>query len=151
MSEITETLSAIAYGEGPVLETLADMNLDTLERSGLDERTYIMVRIAALMAMDASPTSYYLNVAAAVDVIDQADLQGILVALAPVVGSARIASAASNVLDVFIAEADGYDLEEATEADGYLGVLVEEPAPGRCEVRAEEEGPADEGRRLETV
>jgi hypothetical protein len=42
MSEMRpeDQLGALAQGDAPVLETLAQMHLDTLERSGLDERTY---------------------------------------------------------------------------------------------------------------
>jgi hypothetical protein len=106
MSETIETISAIAYGDAPVLETLAQMNLDTLDRSGLDERTYMMVRIAGLVAMDAPPVSYAINLGASADTLELEDLQGILVTLAPVVGSARIASAAASILDVFLVEDD---------------------------------------------
>ena len=153
MTETTQTLSAIAYGEAAVLETLADMNLDTSELSGLDEKTYMMVRIAGLVAMDAPPASYIINVDAAVDVLEPGDLQGILVALAPVVGSARIASAALNILDVFMAEADAGEMEEAAdEAEPDLSMLVEESAPKHAPMQDEDEEYADDDEReLETV
>jgi alkylhydroperoxidase/carboxymuconolactone decarboxylase family protein YurZ len=82
-----------------VLETLAEMHLDTFERSGLDAKTYFLVRLAALVAMDAAPASYLLALATA----DQAgvgaeDVKGALAAIAPIVGSARVVSAASNTL-----------------------------------------------------
>ena len=55
------TLSSIALGETPVLERLIEMNLDLLASLGLDEKTYFMVRLAALAAMDAAPVSYEMN------------------------------------------------------------------------------------------
>jgi alkylhydroperoxidase/carboxymuconolactone decarboxylase family protein YurZ len=93
------TLDAIAQGDLPVLEQLVQMHLDTLERSGLDARTYHLVRLAALVAMDSAPVSYLMNLAAAREAgLTAADAQGVCTAVAPIVGSARVASAAGNVL-----------------------------------------------------
>lgn len=90
---------AIAHGDLPVLEELAQMHIDTLPNSGLDERTYHLVRLAALVAMDAAPVSYMVNLAAARDAgLTAADGQGVCTAIAPIVGSARVVSAAGNVL-----------------------------------------------------
>src|SRR5689334_23154979 len=92
-------LNALAEGDAPVLETLAQMTMDTLERSGLDVKTYMLVRIAALVGMDAAPASYLMNLAVGSDVgVSVRDIQGTLVAVAPVVGSARVVSAAGNML-----------------------------------------------------
>jgi hypothetical protein len=132
MSETVETMNAIAYGEAPVLETLTAMNLDTLERSGLDLKTYMMVRIAGLVAMDAPPVSYAINAEAAIDVLELEDLQAVLVALAPVVGSARIASAAASILDVFFEDDEIDELDDDAEdleivaLDGETEIVVVE-------------------------
>lgn len=107
-----ETLSGVAEGSAPVLEQLAEMHLNTLERSGLDETTYHLVRLAALVAMDAAPVSYLINLGVAAEAgvtLEQA--QGTLVAIAPVVGGARIASAAGKLLRA-------YGLAEALEDEG---------------------------------
>ena len=94
-----QNLGALAQGEAPVLETLAAMTLDTFERSGLDEQTYLLVRIAALVAMDAAPVSYLMNVGVADELgVPIEKVQGTIVAIAPVVGSARVVSAASKML-----------------------------------------------------
>jgi alkylhydroperoxidase/carboxymuconolactone decarboxylase family protein YurZ len=93
------TLDAIAHGDSPVFEELVQMHLDTLERSGLDERTYHLVRLAALVAMDSAPVSYLMNLTAARETgLTAADAQGVCTAIAPIIGSARVASAAGNVL-----------------------------------------------------
>lgn len=106
-----EKLSNVARGSAPVLEQLAAMTLDTLDNSGLDEQTYHMVRLAALVSSDAAPVSYLVNMGAAAEAgvtLEQA--QGVLVAIAPVVGSARIASAAGKLLRAYgIASAAGED------------------------------------------
>jgi 4-carboxymuconolactone decarboxylase len=96
-----QTLGSVARGETPVLEQLAAMTLDTLERSGLSLETYLLVRLAALVALDAPPASYILALEAAGEVgVTPQDVQGVLVTIAPVVGTARVVSAASKMLAV---------------------------------------------------
>jgi alkylhydroperoxidase/carboxymuconolactone decarboxylase family protein YurZ len=97
-----QQLTNVARGSAPVLEQLAAMNLDTLENSGLQEATYHLVRLAALVAADAAPVSYLVNMGPAADAgvtLEQA--QGVLVAISPIVGSARIASAAGKLLRAY--------------------------------------------------
>lgn len=95
------TMGGIAQGEAPVLESLVAMNLDSLENSGLDEKTYFLARLAALVAMDAAPVSYLMNLGMARDAgVTLEEAQGALIAIAPVVGSARVASAAGKILRV---------------------------------------------------
>ena len=105
-------LDAVSRGDRPVLEQVIGMNLDSLERSHLDPSTYFLVRIAALVAMDAAPMSYLANLALAKDAgvtLEQA--QETIAAIAPMVGSARVVSAAGNILRAFgladIIEGDG--------------------------------------------
>jgi alkylhydroperoxidase/carboxymuconolactone decarboxylase family protein YurZ len=83
------------------------MNLDSLDRSGLDAQTYHLTRLAVLVAIDAAPVSYLVNLGNAIeDGITLEQAQDVLVAIAPVVGTARIASAASKLLRTFgLAEA----------------------------------------------
>jgi 4-carboxymuconolactone decarboxylase len=92
-------LDRIAQGDAPVIETVLAMNMDALERSGLDPDTYLLVRLAVLVALDAPPASYALTLAAAADsgvTVEQA--QSVLVAIAPLVGTPRITAAAGNIL-----------------------------------------------------
>lgn len=99
----------------PVLNLLAKMTEDSAEYCELDPRSFMMARIAALIAVDAPPISYLTNLGAAKDLdITIEDLQGLLAAVAPIVGTARVASAAGN-----IARAFGFAVavaEEETEA-----------------------------------
>ena len=82
----------------PVLDTLAQMNEGTLERSGLDPATFMLVRIAALAASGAPPVSYLMNLEAASELgVEPEQVQGVLVAIAPVVGGAAIAAAGSSL------------------------------------------------------
>jgi 4-carboxymuconolactone decarboxylase len=94
-----DALGRIAAGEAPVLETLLEMNLDAAERSGLDTETYLLVRLAALVAMDAAPVSYLMTLGvAAEDGLTVEKMQAVLVAIAPVVGSARVTAAAGAIV-----------------------------------------------------
>src|SRR3954454_6325563 len=93
------SLGGIARGEAPVLDTVLALNLDSLERCELDARSFFLVRLAALVAMDAGPVSYAMNLAAATDAgIELEDMQNVLIAVASLVGTARVTSAAGNIL-----------------------------------------------------
>ena len=75
------------------------MTAESLEASSLDEQTLMLVRIAALVAVDAPPASYLLNLEAAGKVgVDEDQVHGVLTAIAPIVGTARVASAASKMV-----------------------------------------------------
>jgi len=85
--------------DAPVLDLLKTMTAESIEVSTLDDESLMLVRIAALVAVDAPPSSYLLNIGAAGDVgIDADQVQGVLAAVAPIVGTARIASAAGNIV-----------------------------------------------------
>ncbi len=90
----------MAKGDAPVLEALADINATSLERTELDPESLIMVRLAALAAVDAPASSYLAHLGPAADIgmtLDQA--QDVLVAVAPIVGTARTLSAASKIVE----------------------------------------------------
>ena len=94
-----DTLGRVAAGDAPVLESLLAMNLDALERSGLDADTYLLVRLAALVAIDAPPVSYGITLAAAAEselTVEKA--QSVLIAIAPIVGTARVTAAAGALV-----------------------------------------------------
>ncbi|MEU6645200.1 carboxymuconolactone decarboxylase family protein [Saccharomonospora sp. NPDC046836] len=109
-----DTLNAVAQGDAPVLERLVAMNLDSLASSGLDDKQYFLVRLAALVAMDAAPVSYLVNLGLAADAgVTIEEAQGVLIAISPMVGSARVASAAGKILRAFgFAVAAEEDAEE---------------------------------------
>jgi len=83
-----------------VLEVLADINAVSLERTELDPPSLILVRLAALIAVDAPASSYLLHIGPAAEAgvtLDQA--QDVLVAVAPIVGTPRTASAAAKIVE----------------------------------------------------
>ena len=84
----------------PVLDLLASMTADSVAASSLDPATLILVRVAALVAVDAPPVSYLLNLVVASEVgLDAEQVRGVLAAIAPIVGTARIASATGKIVD----------------------------------------------------
>jgi 4-carboxymuconolactone decarboxylase len=149
MSDSTDILSAIACGDTAVYEFLADTSLNTLEQSGLDPKTYTLVRIAALVAMDAAPVSYAITAEDAMEAVEPDDIRSVLVALAPVVGSARIAAASSNVLDAYFDEADDDEVENDSSERVAFQILDEVPEYDMAEDATEEL--ADDQRELEAV
>jgi alkylhydroperoxidase/carboxymuconolactone decarboxylase family protein YurZ len=94
-----EVLGGLAREDAPVLEAIAKMHLDTLAGVDLDERTYHLVRLAALVSMNAPPASYLVHLGMAADAgVTLEEMQSTLVAIAPIVGSVRVTAAAGNVL-----------------------------------------------------
>ena len=85
--------------ETPVLDLVANMTTASIEASSLDAETLMLVCIAALVAVDAPPVSYAFNLAAAGDLeIDPEQVRGVLAAVAPIVGTPRVASATGNIV-----------------------------------------------------
>ncbi|HWH99234.1 MAG TPA: carboxymuconolactone decarboxylase family protein [Propionibacteriaceae bacterium] len=81
-------MSELSTSETPVLDLLASMTADSLEASSLDPQQIALVRIAALVASDAPPVSYALNLALASDLgLTPDDVRGVLTAIAPIVGT----------------------------------------------------------------
>ncbi len=102
----------------PVLDLLASMTADSLEASSLDAEALMLVRLAALVAVDAPPASYLLNLGAASEIgIDEEQVRGVLTAVAPIVGTARVASATGNIVRALAFAIEVAELElEAEES-----------------------------------
>lgn len=83
----------------PVLDTLVDINTASIEHNHLTPRELMLARLAALVAVDAPPGSYLANVGAAADSgISERDVQQVMIAVAPVVGTAKVVSAGGNMM-----------------------------------------------------
>jgi 4-carboxymuconolactone decarboxylase len=84
--------------ETPVLDLLAEMTAASIEATDLDEQTLMLVRFAALVAVDAPPASYLMNMGAAAEAgLTVDDARDVLTAIAPIVGTARTASALGKI------------------------------------------------------
>ena len=125
----------------PVSDTLLAMTIASLENSDLSPRELMIARIAALVAVDAPAASYALNaVPAAESDIDLDDVEDILVAVAPIVGTTRVVSAAAHIaqgLGFVIALAEA-ELEEELEAEAALEELEAEAALEEAEAESED-------------
>jgi 4-carboxymuconolactone decarboxylase len=84
----------------PVLEVLASMTADSLEATSLDSDTLMLVRIAALVAVDAPAASYLMNLGVAAETgVDVEQVQGVLTAVAPIVGAPRVVDAVGRMAE----------------------------------------------------
>lgn len=96
--------------ENPVLDTLAAINAESLARCQLDQNSLLAVRIGALAAVDAPAASYLLHVGPAMDAgVTVEQVQNILIAVAPIIGAPRTASAAIKIteaLGIVVAEVE---------------------------------------------
>jgi 4-carboxymuconolactone decarboxylase len=94
-----ETLSGISTGDMSVLDEALGLREAQLERTGLDGRTFALVKIAALIALDAPPASYAWQVGNALnDGASPDDILGVLRAVAPQVGGPRVVAAAPEIM-----------------------------------------------------
>ena len=83
----------------PVLDTILDINTASIEHTELSPRELMLARIAAMVAVDAPPGSYLANLGPATDSgITQQDVQDVLIAVAPLVGTAKVVSAGGNLM-----------------------------------------------------
>jgi 4-carboxymuconolactone decarboxylase len=94
-----DMLAGISAGDAQVLEAAIGIREGQLEASGLDPATFALVKIAALVALDAPPASYAWQVANALD--DGAtpeEILGVLIAVASQVGGPRVIAAAPEIM-----------------------------------------------------
>lgn len=94
-----DTLAGIAAGDTDVLAASIGLREAHLERTGLDGRTYALVKIATLIALDAAPASYAWQIGNALDEgVQPEEIVGVLMAVAPQVGGPRVIAAASEIM-----------------------------------------------------
>jgi 4-carboxymuconolactone decarboxylase len=112
MAKHEDALRCMALGDERYVKDVLAMQLTNVDASGLDPKTHALVRLGALIALDASQSSFQWNASTALAsgaTVDE--IVGVLIAVAQTVGLARVASAAPAV-----ALALGYDIDAALEA-----------------------------------
>lgn len=83
----------------PVLDTLTDMIGASIDHNTLSPREFMLVRMAALVAVEAPPASYLFSAKPAADLgITAEDIQGVMIGVAPVVGAPRVVAASGNIM-----------------------------------------------------
>jgi 4-carboxymuconolactone decarboxylase len=94
-----DALTELALGDPRLLLDGLELRAEWQAMSGLDPRSYALVKIAALIALDAPPASYLWQVANALDAgATPKDLIGVLKAIMPQVGGPRIVAAAPELM-----------------------------------------------------
>src|SRR5207253_8763073 len=94
-----DILGALAMGDPDLLAAGLEVRADWKARSRLDDRSYALVKLAALIALDAPPASYIWQVGNAIaEGASAEDIVGVLIAVAPQVGGPRLVSAAPEIM-----------------------------------------------------
>ncbi len=97
--EAQEILGGIASGDLDVLETAVGLRELDRAGSGLDPRTFAMVKIATLIALDAPPASYTWQISNALaEGVTPEEIIGVLRAVAPQVGGPKVIAAAPEIM-----------------------------------------------------
>jgi len=108
------TLRKLAIRDDTFIEKVLACEQTNENASALDAKQHALVRIAGLVALDAAPPSYMASVEAGLAAgLSREEIVGALVALMPVVGVARVVSAAPK-----LGLALGYDVAAALEEFG---------------------------------
>jgi 4-carboxymuconolactone decarboxylase len=111
-AEHEDLLRKLALNEEGVLASLLGVDLVVAEPPGLDVKTAALVRLAGVIALDSAPATYQWSVTSALAAgASDGEVVAVLEALAPIVGSARVSSAAPEV-----ALAIGCDLDLPADA-----------------------------------
>jgi len=91
-------LAKVAAGDSASLAPATGPEDDNIEESGLDARTHAMVCLAALIVGGERGTAYDQHVATALDHgVTPDEIAGVLVALLPTAGAARVTAAAPAI------------------------------------------------------
>jgi 4-carboxymuconolactone decarboxylase len=97
--ETQDTLSGLATGDADMLEAAIGLREAYMERTGLDARCFALVKVAALVALDAPPASYAWQVGNALtEGVTPEEILGVLMAVAPQVGGPRVIAAAPEIM-----------------------------------------------------
>jgi 4-carboxymuconolactone decarboxylase len=93
-----QKLAGISAGDMQFIENAVGLREAALEVTGLSPATFALVKIAALIALDAPPASYAWQIANALEEgVTPEDIVGTLFAVAPQVGGPRAIAAAAEI------------------------------------------------------
>ena len=94
-----KVLAALAQGDPDLLAAGLEVRAKWQVKTGLDARSYALVKLAALIALDAPPASYLWQVGNALEAgATPEDLIGVLIAIAPQVGGPKLVAAAPELM-----------------------------------------------------
>jgi alkylhydroperoxidase/carboxymuconolactone decarboxylase family protein YurZ len=111
VDEYKLTLRRLALRDDRFIEALLSEDRSNATLAGIDPQSHALIRIAALIAVDAAPPSYMSAIEAGRRAgVSDDEIVGTLIAVLPVIGVARVVSAAPN-----LGLALGYDVSDAFE------------------------------------
>ncbi len=112
VGDYRQTLRRLALRDDRLIDSVLACEDRGIAPPGLDARSLALVRLGALIAVDAAPPSFMSAVEQALRAgVSRDEIVATLYAAMPVVGAPRVVSAAPN-----IALALGYDVAAALEA-----------------------------------
>ena len=112
MEDYKVTLRRLALRDDRYIDELLRGERASTVLSGLAPKEHALARVASLIAVDAAAPSFMSAAQAGLDAgLTEEEIVGTLIAVLPIVGVARVVSAAPN-----LALALGYDVAEAFEA-----------------------------------
>ena len=106
-----------------VLDTLTEMTAVSVEHNALSPREYLLARLAAMIAVGAPPISWFATSAAVEEGgVTADDVQGVMIAVAPVVGAPRVMEAGGHILRalgfaIAVSEAEMDELDDEDDDD----------------------------------
>jgi alkylhydroperoxidase/carboxymuconolactone decarboxylase family protein YurZ len=97
-TELEELMRELAVDGHRIIAAVAEEHSDALRHAGIDAPTALLVRIAALVTLDAAPASYCIHLSLADAAGLSADaIEATLMELVPLIGTARVISAAGKI------------------------------------------------------
>jgi 4-carboxymuconolactone decarboxylase len=94
-----DALLGLSSGDLDLLAEGLELREEWRAKSGLDQRAFALVKLAALVALDAPPASYTWQVTTALAAgVTAKDILGMLFAIAPQVGGPRVVAAAPELM-----------------------------------------------------
>jgi 4-carboxymuconolactone decarboxylase len=98
-AKVEDHLRRIALSDEKEMETMVGMRQGLQDVTHLDNRSFALVKIAALIAVEAPPASYMWQIGNAIaEGVTPEEVLGTLWAVAPQVGGPRIISAAPEIM-----------------------------------------------------
>ena len=91
-------MTTVLEGGSPLISTIVAMTRASRDNAHLPDREIMLIRLACLIASDASESSYLYNLAgAAGPALTVEEVEAVLVAAAPLTGTARVVMAAERI------------------------------------------------------
>jgi alkylhydroperoxidase/carboxymuconolactone decarboxylase family protein YurZ len=104
----------------PLLDVLATMTWSSFKECELSPRELMIARLSALAAVGAPPVSYLANTEVAKDAgITLEDVESVLIAVAPIIGTAQTVTASGNIARALGFEISAIEARFEAELSGH--------------------------------